>query len=281
MKARFLPLFCLLLAGCVKDPGPGTPPAPAKPQWLISKVTMLHRSGTANPLPGESPQRFLKQVFELHYNRYFKPESRHVYSADGDTLNLQLVERDSLLYDANYRVRQVDVYVGSSATVRERRVFAYAGNDTLPSSMEVWYRRGDSLYQSGTASYAYRPDTTIETGFNAHGGQDTTWYVYTGGNFRKLISTIGFEEEPFSQYDNTPSLERLMNLQHGLVFRMPMDYRSLALLSRNNWVGQGPQSWEKNVYGYAAGGTLISWYVIMEPYPEPNYWTFRVEYFAP
>lgn len=283
MKTRYLPLLlALFAAGCIKDgPGPEVPPVPAKPQWLISRITMLHRTGSPDPLPGEPGQHLLKQVFELHYNDYYKPVSRYVYSADGDTSNLQLASRDSLLYDAQYRMVQADVYPAVANTVLQRRTFAYSGSDTLPASMEIWYSRSDTLYSSGTVHYEYRQDTTIATGLDYHGGPDTTWYVYVGGNFRKLISSAGYEEELYTQYDNSPSLERLMNLQHGLAFRLPMDYVSLALPSRNNWIGTGPQLWEKTVFAYAMGGTLISEYVIMEPYPNPSYWTFNIEYFTP
>ncbi|RPD43232.1 hypothetical protein [Chitinophaga barathri] len=275
-------LCILLLAGCIKDPGPEEPPVPAKPQWLVSKITIVRRSGSPNPLPGEPAQHFLKQVYELHYNSHFKPVSRYVYTANGDTLQLRFESKDSLLYDANRRMTQSDNYLPAFPSVNARRKFIYPGNDTLPSQMEVWYSsypNRDSLYLSGSVRYLYRPDTVLEIARNIHGLPDTARYVFAGQNFRDIIYQGNIQIPVYGQYDNSIALERLMSLSHGLAFRLPMDYGSPPLLSRNNWTGEGPQGWQRTSE-YTGDGSLVSRYVITEYNPAPTYWTFRIDYFS-
>lgn len=286
MKTSYWLLFCMLLAaGCIKHPGPEVPPVPVKPQWLISKITLVRQSGSQNPLPGEPAASYLKQIYEFKYNGYYKPVSRYVYQASRDTLNLQLAERDTLIYDTRHRVVQADEYIAIHPSVNARLKFIYPGNDTLPSAMEVWYSsypNRDSLYLSGTTNFIYRPDTALAIGRNSHGSLDTTHYIYSGtnGNFRRVVSTAGYEEDIYYTFDNTPAIERLINLSHGMVWRLPMDYVSPPVLSRNNWTGDGPQGWQKYIE-YNAAGNLPVRYTITEYDPNPTYWVFRVEYFAP
>lgn len=285
MKTSCLPLLGLLLAaGCIKHPEPEVPPVPAKPQWLISKITMMRQSGQVNPLPGEPAASYLKQVYEFKYNGYYKPVSRYVYEAGRDTLNLQLAERDTLIYDTRHRVVQADVYLTAVPGINSRLKFIYSGNDTLPSATEVWYSsypNRDSLYLSGTINYLYRPDTALAISRGLHGTLDTTMYIYSGtnGNFRRVVSTAGYEEDIYYTFDNTPAIERLMNLSHGIVWRLPMDYVSPPVLSRNNWTGDGPQGWQK--YIEYNSNNLPARYVITEYNPNPRTWAFRMEYFAP
>lgn len=285
MKTFHPLLLCMLLAaGCIKHPGPEVPPVPAKPQWLISKITLVRQSGEVNPLPGEPAATYLKQVYEFKYNGYYKPVSRHIYEAVRDTLNLQLAQRDTLVYDTRHRIVQADEYLSALPGVNARRKFIYPGNDTLPSAVESWYSsypNRDSLYLGGTTNFIYRPDTALAIGLNSHGTLDTTMYIYAGANrnFNRIISTTGYEEDIYFTFDNTPAIERLINLSHGLVWRLPMDYVSPPVLSRNNWTGNGPQGWQKFIEYNSS--SLPGRYVITEYNPNPRRWAFRVEYFAP
>ncbi len=285
MKTSCLLLLCMVLAaGCIKHPEPEVPPIPPKPQWLISKIILVRQSGVQNPLPGETPASYLKQVYEFKYNAYYKPVSRYIYQGQPDTANLQLAERDTLLYDARHRVIQADNYPPGGANINARLKFIYPGNDTLPSAMEVWYSsypNRDSLYLSGTTNFVYRPDTALAIGRNLHGSLDTTMYIYSGtnGNFRRIISTAGYEEDIYYTFDNTPAIERLINLSHGMIWRLPMDYVSPPVLSRNNWTGDGPQGWQKTIE-YNADNLPVR-YTITEYDPHPTRWAFRVEYFSP
>ncbi|WP_346320265.1 hypothetical protein [Chitinophaga sp. YIM B06452] len=285
MKTFHPLLLCMLLAaGCIKHPGPEVPPVPAKPQWLISKITLVRQSGEVNPLPGEPAATYLKQVYEFKYNGYYKPVSRHIYEAVRDTLNLQLAERDTLFYDTRHRVVQADEYLSVLPGINARRKFIYPGSDTLPSAVESWYSsypNRDSLYLGGTTNFTYHPDTALAIGLNSHGTLDTTMYIYAGANrnFNRIISTTGYEEDIYFTFDNSPAIERLINLSHGLVWRLPMDYVSPPVLSRNNWTGNGPQGWQKFIEYNSSN--LPGRYVITEYNPNPRRWAFRVEYFAP
>lgn len=284
---RYFPLlFALMATGCIKEPGPGIPSGPEAPPFLISRMIAVQHSGTPNPLPGDIPEGFFKEVNEFHYNAFFKPESRYNYVAStGDTLDLRLQVRDTLYYDTQHRVVQVDGYIPSQPGIRERKKFTYAGNDTLPATMQVWYSgmpEPDSLYFRGTTRYAYRTDTALVITENVHGGLDTMFYIYTGGNFMRQYGTTGYTYDAYTTYDNATGVEHLMGLSHGLVFRLPVDNVKPPVLSRNNWTGEGQERWMKKIV-YLPGGNLVDNYTMTEyyPVPFPLTWKVRFEYFTP
>ncbi|MBO9153881.1 hypothetical protein ACFOTA_16800 [Chitinophaga sp. GCM10012297] len=283
MKSRYLPLLCLLLTGCIKDHWPGTPD-PEVPPFLISRMIAVQHSGTPDPLPGEHPERFFKEVNEFHYNAFFKPESRYSYVASGaDTLALRLQVRDTLYYDTKHRVVQVDGYIPSQSGVRERKKFTYEGNDTLPATMQVWYSgmpEPDSLYFQGTTRFAYKTDTALMISVNAHGGLDTMFYIYAGGNFMRQYGTTGYEVDVYTTYDNATGIEHLIGLSHGLVFRLPVDNVKPPVLSRNNWTGEGLLTQVKTI-AYLPGGNLVDSYTVTQNDQVPLTWKVRFEYFIP
>ncbi|MGN6508049.1 MAG: hypothetical protein ACTHLD_01145 [Chitinophaga sp.] len=287
MKNVYSALFCLLLAGCVKEPWPGTP-EPEAPQFLVRTVTVLLRTGTADPLPGDNPESFLKEVYEYHYNAHYKPMSRYYYAATGttgaDTLNLQLNARDTLYYDAQQRIVQSEGYAPGRPTPVTRKKFTYTGNDTLPATRQEWVSGQpdpDSMYFRGATSFVYKTDTVLAVSENLyHGGLDTMTYVYAGGNFQRLYASTGYEEDVYSTYDNAINVERSMNLSHGMALSQPLNYVVPPVLSRNNWTGQGPQTRVKTIE-YLPGGNLVNSYVVTESYPVPGSYTVRIEYFTP
>ncbi len=287
MKNHYLALFCLLLAGCVKEPGPDMP-GPEAPQFLVRTVTVLQHTGMPDPLPGDHPENFFKEVYEYHYNAHYKPMSRYYYVASGrtaaDTLNLQLYAHDTLYYDAEQRIVQADGYNPGRATATSRKKFTYTGGDTLPATQQSWVSgqpEPDSLYFRGASSFVYKMDTVLAISENLyHGGLDTMTYVYAAGNFRRLYSSAGYEEDVYSTYDNAVNIERLMNLSHGLALSQPLNYVVPPVLSRNNWMGQGPQTRVKTIE-YLPGGNLVSSYVVSESSPVPGSYTVRIKYFTP
>ncbi len=210
-------------AGCMKDRE--GPEPPTRPQWLISRMVQITEYYGGNPLPGDPPFSRSKLLWEISYNSYYKPVTRHTYvsAARNDTVNLRLSSVDSLVYDGQFRVKEV--YTTEAGGTVYARTYHYEGNDTLPFSI---------TYGTGQTLYTYGPDTVRVIFENPKSGLDTTWYVYENDNLKRSITPL-YTTEIYDEYDNGPVIESCMNLQLSGIFNLPFHMNGTPRLSKGNW----------------------------------------------
>lgn len=215
--APMLMLCMLLLSACIKHPQELPLPKPL----LIKKVTQVVESYRQRPRPGDSAvSSFYKNVWEIEYDKDWRPWLRRRYSSNKDTSTVHLFYTDILLYDRQGRIKEIRTQGAGGGSVG-RTIYSYNGNDKLPSHAES-IPAGDY-----TTGYLYRGDTVIET-FHHDLGVDTLRYLFRNGN---LLFGIG----TFDRYDDDLPIQKFMNLQRGDIFNfLPVPFT--PRLSRNNWI---------------------------------------------
>jgi hypothetical protein len=216
-------LFCLLLAGCIKDPGPCIP-LPPKPSLLLTEVRTIFIVEGSEPGYGK--------VLDIYrYNKFHKPWL-HIRMASGtDTTQLIQTNVDTLYYDNLQRVVKVVGYQVDHWTRVRLRQFYYNGNERLPARAEYQEDGGNWAYIPPSARYIWGDTVVLQIT-----GADTSRAVYSPqGNF---YGWNGFRD---NRYDNLPNAERFFNLEHGLALNAPDNYSAVLLprYSANNWTENG------------------------------------------
>jgi hypothetical protein len=216
-------LCSLLLAGCIKDPGPCIP-LPPKPSSLLTQVRTIFIYEGGEPSYG-------KVLDIYHYNKFNKPWL-HVRMASGtDTTQLTETNVDTLYYDNLQRVVKVVGYqVDHWQRIRLRK-FYYNGVERLPARAE-YEEASDNWVNIPPAARYIWGDTVVLQITNT----DTSRAVYSQqGNF------LGWNDFLVNRYDNLPNAERFFNLEHGLALNAPDNYSAVLLprYSANNWTENG------------------------------------------
>jgi len=258
----------MLAAGCIKDPEGPAPPQ--RPEWLLNRVVQITESYGGSPLPGDPPLSRSKALFEIIYNSHYKPVTRYSYfsTVRNDTASLRLYTTDSLVYDGQFRIKEMYTWRPEGDTLAAGK-FYYEGNDTLPSRVEG---------RSGQTRYVYGADTVLAIFENPKSGPDTTWYVYENGNFRRYL-TSEYTVEIYEEYDNGPVIERCMNLQLSNIFNLPFHMGATPRLSHGNWgvnvfMDQARRSILYNEHGLPVASTAAVYVPSVERYKS------RYEYMA-
>lgn len=242
-------LSVLLLAGCTggiwPEPGTPKPETPEQPNWLLTKVTkrLKYEFGYVH---------ITKTVNEYLYNEHHKPIVHRYYSNAADSSNLMLVEVDSLFYDDQQRVVQINHFSVTLNRVGSIRKLVYSGNNRLPYRVEQ-HTLNDSLGNPRPYpgylyhyDYTYQDSVVIQVANGNDFSNDTAKYHYNAaGNYifydrpSRYAGGAFVKEHEFDGYDNAPNPARYFNLEHGFAFIID-DVRSLfrfyaPLVSKNNW----------------------------------------------
>lgn len=243
-------LSALFLAGCTggiwPEPGTPKPEQPKDPKWLLTKVTKRLKYDWGYV-------RITKTVDEYIYNEHHKPVVHRYLSNAADSNDLRLTEVDSLFYDDQQRITQINQFTVTLNQVTSLRKFIYSGSDRLPRRVEkhtLYDSLGNPRPYPGYLyheDYTYQDTVVIQVTNGNDFSNDTAKFHYNAtGNHTfydaplQLAGGAYVKQYEFNQYDNAPNPERYFNLEHGLAFVIDdirSQYRYYApLLSKNNWV---------------------------------------------
>lgn len=228
-------LLALSVTGCIKEPGPDIPPPAHKPAWLLAKFIEVTAYG--DPILGPVYGEFYydKRVTEYRYDQHYKPSLKLVYiaPAQGDTVNLQLASRDTLIYDRLLRVTQVRT-INRTNTVISIKKFSYQANDTLPASLETaYYDANGAPARQYNTRYEYWGDTAVLAISPGSKGYDSVKFMYNAGNYMRQCTASGFCTDKYMNHIGA-NVGLFLNLSHGLALDIPETDES-PRISHGNW----------------------------------------------
>lgn len=271
----------LLLVGCIKDPPFPDPEPPVQSDWLIKRIVHIEAYSQDGSLYG--PKTYVKYVHDFLYDAHDKPVSRREYSnysTSIDTNDLALSNYDTLYYDAQRRLIQLDNFSVFHNRINDRRKFYYEGNSTLIRRYAhfSFNSQQDSLAPAFDLVLAYNDTAVLRISKNLKGELDTSYDVYHRGNYAYWYPSSGGGPLEYSEYDNKPNVERCFNLPQPIAFTLPQAFLMRYRLSRNNWTfrGSGPYSGTWRQLTYDQQGLISSTYTI--DYNGPNETFARFEY---
>lgn len=241
-------LSAFILTGCTGGiwPEPGTPhpEKPKDPKWALTKVIkrLKYELGYIH---------ITKTVDEYLYNEHHKPIIHRYYHNAADSNNLNLGEVDSVFYDDQQRVIQVNHFIVTLNMVTSLRKFMYNGNDRMPARVE-YHALHDSLGNPRPyPGYLYHhefnyQDTVViqvENGNDSYNDSARHHYNaagnYTFHDYKSRTYGTFVKDGEFGHYDNAPNPYLYFNLEHGLVFTID-DIQSnfriyMPQIPKNNW----------------------------------------------
>lgn len=240
---------CLLLSGCVKEPGPHIP-LPPEPQWLLTRIVRLEVQGE----PEGGPITYSAQVDEYRYNNQHKPWL-HIMSVGPDTTQLKVERTDTLFYDNVLRPIRAGRSINNGTWYESR--YYYSGNNKYPDRSE-----SVSCYSTGGGGtlhvmrYAYS-DSLVQTIHEWSKYSDTTTYIYDSrGDY---FATTRDELPVYERYDNAVNAGRFLNLDFPAV-NIPEGDEG-PLFSAHNWGYFWPYNLERSIT-YDAEGKVSKSYIL-------------------
>lgn len=270
----------LAVSGCIKDPHPPHPEPPGNPGWLIVKWVQLDVYEQFFPDPSGPPNTVRKRESVFTYNQFYKPVLQQIYESPvNDTLNLQLKEVDSIIYDAQRRVKEIRRHYGAGLPLQQVSTFTFNGADTMPASTSGYSIIGGQPGSIHTSRYIYETDEVLVISTDEKTGTtDTTRFIYVNGNYMKYISSQYGEMQEFEEYFSAPNPLLSFNLPHGGVISMPIMHPGVIRLSRNH---HGKHVWYEEMVGMPQlnGQGLVERVRYTDPYSIGNkYNIVRYEY---
>lgn len=281
MKLLYCITCMLLLGGCIKDPPFPDPDPPVNPDRLIKRIIHIESYSQDGSLYG--PKTYVKYVHDFLYDGYNKPVSRREYSnysTSVDTNDLALSGFDTLYYDAQRRLIQLNYFSVFHNRINDTRKFYYEGGNTLIRRYEhfSFSSQADSLSRAFAIDFAYNDTAVLRISDDLKGGKDTVYDVYHRGNYAYWYLPGRFGPQDYAEYDTKPNVEFCFNLPQQVAFRVPQAGTQKYRISRNNWTFQGADAfsgtWRQLVYDQR--GLVTSTYTI--DYMGPTETFVRYEY---